>query len=409
MSQSPASTPPLAWIIERQRSPELRVWGLTPTERQRRLLARAGCEVIHTLDADAEPSEAPGHSIMIVRSDAILDERLVQGLYAARNTLLVATRSGDDGWGGPVAAHVESAHAAETVAALRGAALGQRTATPANLRVARADDLASGYAAQLRKFDRPYIYSATEGDLREIEDRIFQSSYKGVTDLITKWLWPRPAAEVVRVLARSGVHPNSVTALSWILAAAAGWLFWNGAFGLGLVCGWLMTFLDTVDGKLARVTLTSSRVGHVFDHSLDLIHPPFWYLAWGLGLTGSLDAATIVVLAGYLMGRALEGFFLLAFKIETHCWRPIDSLFRTITARRNPNLILLSVGTLGGRPDLGLLMVAIWTLVSIGFHIERILQALFERSRGARIECWDEMSMSTRAIEEPPLGSGGVV
>jgi phosphatidylglycerophosphate synthase len=346
---------------------------------------------------------------MIVRSDAILDERLVQGLYAARNTLLVATRSGDDGWGGPVAAHVESAHAAETVAALRGAALGQRTATPANLRVARADDLASGYAAQLRKFDRPYIYSATEGDLREIEDRIFQSSYKGVTDLITKWLWPRPAAEVVRVLARSGVHPNSVTALSWILAAAAGWLFWNGAFGLGLVCGWLMTFLDTVDGKLARVTLTSSRVGHVFDHSLDLIHPPFWYLAWGLGLTGSLDAATIVVLAGYLMGRALEGFFLLAFKIETHCWRPIDSLFRTITARRNPNLILLSVGTLGGRPDLGLLMVAIWTLVSIGFHIERILQALFERSRGARIECWDEMSMSTRAIEEPPLGSGGVV
>jgi phosphatidylglycerophosphate synthase len=170
-----------------------------------------------------------------------------------------------------------------------------------------------------------------------------------------------------------------------------------------------MTFLDTVDGKLARVTLTSSRVGHVFDHSLDLIHPPFWYLAWGLGLTGSLDAATIVVLAGYLMGRALEGFFLLAFKIETHCWRPIDSLFRTITARRNPNLILLSVGTLGGRPDLGLLMVAIWTLVSIGFHIERILQALFERSRGARIECWDEMSMSTRAIEEPPLGSGGVV
>jgi phosphatidylglycerophosphate synthase len=186
-------------------------------------------------------------------------------------------------------------------------------------------------------------------------------------------------------------------------------LFWNGAFGLGLVCGWLMTFLDTVDGKLARVTLTSSRFGHVFDHSLDLIHPPFWDLAWGLGLTGSLDAATIVVLVGYLIGRSLEGVFLLIFKIETHCWRPIDSLFRTVTARRNPNLILLSVGTLGGRPDLGLVMVAIWTLVSIGFHIERIAQALFERSRGVRIECWDEVPMFTRAIEESQLGSGRVL
>jgi phosphatidylglycerophosphate synthase len=409
MSQSPASSAPSAWIIERQRASEIRIWGLTTSERQRRLLARAGCETIRTLDADEDPGKAPGRSVMIVQSDAILDERLVQGLYAARNTTLVATRSGDSTWEEPVAAHVESVHAAETLAALRGASPAGRPVTPANLRVARADELASGYAAQLRKFDPPYIYSATAGNIREIENRIFQSSYKGVTDLITKWLWPRPAAEVVRVLARSGVHPNSVTALSWILAAAAGLLFWNGAFGLGLVCGWLMTFLDTVDGKLARVTLTSSRFGHVFDHSLDLIHPPFWYLAWGLGLTGSLDAATIVVLVGYLIGRALEGVFLLIFKIETHCWRPIDSLFRTVTARRNPNLILLSVGTLGGRPDLGLVMVAIWTLVSIGFHIERIAQALFERSRGVRIECWDEVPMFTRAIEESQLGSGRVL
>jgi phosphatidylglycerophosphate synthase len=409
MSQSPASSAPSAWIVQRQRASEIWIWGLTTSERQRRLLARAGCEAIRTLDADEDPGETASRSVMIVRSDVILDERLVQGLYAARNTLLVATRRRDGEWGGPVAAHVESAHAADALAALQCAARGERSAAPANLRVASANDLASGYAVQLRKFDPPYIEFATDGNVREIEDRIFQSSYKGVTDLITKWLWPRPAAEVVRVLARSRVHPNSVTALSWILAAAAGLLFWKGAFGLGLVCGWLMTFLDTVDGKLARVTLTSSRVGHVFDHSLDLIHPPFWYLAWGLGLAGSLDATAIVVLVGYLIGRALEGVFLLIFKIETHCWRPIDSLFRTITARRNPNLILLTVGTLGGRPDLGLVMVAIWTLVSVGFHIERILQAQFERSRGVRIECWDEASMSTRAIAEPQLGSGGVL
>src|SRR3546814_17463336 len=55
-------------------------------------------------------------------------------------------------------------------------------------------------------------------------------------------------------------------------------------FGWGLVAAYAMTFLDTVDGKLARVTLTSSPIGNVFDHGIDLVHPPFWWWAWIVGL-----------------------------------------------------------------------------------------------------------------------------
>jgi phosphatidylglycerophosphate synthase len=400
MPQLPAGSAPSAWIIGNERVGGILIWSLGAAERHRRLLARAGCESVRTLEAEADPGAPPTPSVMIVRSDAVLDERLVKGLFAARDTILVANRTQNAGWGGAVAAHVDAKHAAEALRTLRRAAQVEQTtpsnahgATPAaGIRLATPSDLAPAYSSQLRKFDPPYIYPARAENVREIEDRIFQASYKGVTDLVTKWLWPRPAAAVVRVLARAQIQPNSITALSWLLAIAAGVLFWQGWFGLGLVCGWLMTFLDTVDGKLARVTLTSSPFGHVFDHALDLIHPPLWYLAWGLGVSGTIDAATIVVIAGYLIGRGLEGIFILAFGIETHCWRPIDSLFRTITARRNPNLLLLSVGTLGGRPDLGLLMVAIWTVVCMGFHIERILQALIEKSRGIRIESWDETS-----------------
>jgi len=400
MPQLPAGSTPSAWIIGIDHVPEIQIWSLSSAERHRRLLARAGCEPIRTLEADEDPGEPKTASVMMVRSDAILDERLVKGLFASRNTILVASRAQYAGWGGAVGAHVDAEHAPETLRVLRRAAQSEQPAPSeadevkpaAGIRLATAGDLAPGYSAQLRKFDPPYIYPTRAERIREIEDRIFQSSYKGVTDLVTKWLWPRPAAAVVRVLARAGIQPNSVTALSWLLAIAAGVLFWQGWFAVGLVFAWLMTFLDTVDGKLARVTLTSSQFGHVFDHALDLVHPPFWYLAWGIGVSGTLDTATIVVLAGYLIGRGLEGLFILAFEIETHCWRPIDSLFRTITARRNPNLLLLSVGTLGGRPDLGLVMVAIWTVVSLGFHIERLLQALYEKSRGLPIECWDEAS-----------------
>ena len=143
------------------------------------------------------------------------------------------------------------------------------------------------YTAQLRKVEPAYLFEARPELARAIEERTFSASYKGVTDLVTKWVWPRPAAWVTRRLAAWHVHPNTVTIASWLLAALACWLFARGAFVAGLLAAWLMTFLDTVDGKLARVTLTSSRFGNVLDHSLDLIHPPFWYLAWGHTLPAS--------------------------------------------------------------------------------------------------------------------------
>src|SRR6185295_9499511 len=115
-----------------------------------------------------------------------------------------------------------------------------------------------------------------------LERHLFDGSYKGITDLVTKWVWPAPARLVTGFCARNGIPPNAVTSMSFALVLLATWLFARADFGLGLVLAWLMTFLDTVDGKLARVTVQSSTFGHFLDHGLDLVHPPFWYLAWGL-------------------------------------------------------------------------------------------------------------------------------
>jgi hypothetical protein len=216
---------------------------------------------------------------------------------------------------------------------------------------------------------------------------------------------------VTHRLADAGVRPNTVTAISWLLVLLTTWLFLQGHFISGLIAGWFMTFLDTVDGKLARVTLTSSPVGHVLDHGLDLLHPPFWYLAWAVGLPDELflsallvgnfewsaaspgglswfDMAALVIIAGYIAGRLIEGLFLLFFKIEIHCWRPLDSFFRTITARRNPNMLLLTAGALTGRPDYGFLLVAAWTGCCLVFHTVRLAQAGLRRFQGQTIQEW---------------------
>ncbi|MBW2666679.1 MAG: CDP-alcohol phosphatidyltransferase family protein, partial [Deltaproteobacteria bacterium] len=374
MPSSPTDSAPRAWIVHAESSAETTIWGLTPEERLQRSLRIAGCAEI-TSSRVGEPFRAPASgSVVILRGDALFDPRVIEALIAAPGTLLLAPWSDASGSGTPVAAHVDATRFDEARAWLAAPDDDGKTRLPGLPRVCPAD-ITPAYIASLRKAEAPYVLPARPETAAEIERQLFGAAYKSVTDLITKWAWPAPTAAVVRVLAQRRVHPNVVTIASWLLAIAALLLFAEGHFGLGLLAAWAMTFLDTVDGKLARVTLTSSPIGNVLDHSLDLIHPPFWYLAWGVGAAGLVDTATWIVVGGYLAGRLLEGVFMLAFSLETHCWRPIDTLFRTITARRNPNLILLTVAVLAGAPELGMPMVAIWTVASITFHCVRLTQA----------------------------------
>lgn len=180
------------------------------------------------------------------------------------------------------------------------------------------------------------------------------------------------------------------------MTVAAFVLFLYGQFALGLLCAWAMTFLDTVDGKLARTTLTSSKWGDVFDHGIDLVHPPFWYMAWGYGLifwgiawSNQLFWGTmILIFGGYILQRLMEGAAIKWLGLEIHIWRKIDTLFRQVTARRNPNLILLTLGTLIGKPDWGLLAVAAWTAICLGLHGIQLLQAFSAKKAEGTLLSW---------------------
>jgi len=259
------------------------------------------------------------------------------------------------------------------------------------------DVLCPAFQEQLLKSAPPFVLPITLESRSALERLLFGAAYKGITDLVTKWVWPIPAEWGVRLCVRLGLRPNHVTTLSWLLAVAAGWMFATGHFAAGLAVGWFMTYLDTVDGKLARVTVTSSKGGHLFDHILDLAHPPLWYLAWRLGLESyqplllpeSLNLAFWLIFAGYVVGRLAEGAFLLWLgRFGIFSWRKIDSYSRLITARRNPCLILLTLGASAGRPDLGLEAVAVWTLLSTLFLLVRLAMASVRRLTAGPLTSW---------------------
>ncbi len=346
---------------------EGRIWGMSSAERLQRIFRRLGLQ-------ENDAATARAQAVLAVDARWVFDEALIRALAQQPNVILVD----DDG----VPAAIHGQGEAMQAAMARLAAGEDLAAVAPDYPRLTALEVGTTYNSELRKKEPPILRRLTTANVREVEKRLFQGSYKGVTDLVTKYVWPAPARVVTRWCALAGVTPNQVTFASFLLVLAAFALFWTGHFGWGLVAAWGMTFLDTVDGKLARVTLTSSKIGNVFDHGIDLIHPPFWWWAWLVGVQagphplGQAELILAVIVGGYVVQRMLEGVFLGLFKVEMHAWRPFDSFFRLITARRNPNLIMLTGASLVGRPDIGLLLVAIWTALSLLVHLVQVLQGL---------------------------------
>jgi phosphatidylglycerophosphate synthase len=350
----------------------LRIWSLTSQERLTRLLRRAG------ITADIAVAER----VVLLRADWVFDEPLVKGLARQATPCGMWSDSGEC-----VALVVSPVQVAEAEALLvQGRA-------PQDLPRASAAAIAGSYNDQLRKREPPFLLPLVAKDVRAIEARVFAGSYKGVTDFVTLYLWPRPARAFTRVCANLGISPNTVTTASLVLVLLAMWAFWQGQFAWGLAAAWGMTFLDTVDGKLARVTLNSSKLGDVYDHSIDLLHPPFWWWAWVVGLSAVglqlADGSWVlgVIVAGYVLQRVEEGIFIARHKMDMHVWQRFDSKLRLVTARRNPNLAILTVAVLFGRPDVGIQIVAVWVAICLVLHGIRLVQAEFARRR-APLRSW---------------------
>jgi phosphatidylglycerophosphate synthase len=354
-----------------------RPFGTDARERSCRLATNAGLECADSVDA--------GRAALLANMRYAWDPAWLKAMRARPGTLL--TFGGE-----PVMAHVPADTDARTVAAKL-----EQGQMPEGYAPLAAETAKLSYS-ELRKRDRPFVLPLDPRDPEPVERAAYDAAYKGVTDLLTLYLWRKPAFYLTRWAARAGIAPNFVTLVGGIFCAIAFFLFWRGDYWLGMLSGFIFMVLDTVDGKLARCTGASSRWGEVFDHGIDLIHPPFWYWAWLHGLAAygrpiEPVFATMVlwtILGGYVAQRIIEGIFIKRLKLEIHVWRPIDSKFRLITARRNPNMVILAGASLFQRPDIGVKLVALWTLVSLIFHAVRLAQASEQAARGKRVVSWLE-------------------
>lgn len=354
------------------------LWGMTAAERTRRIALAAG------LDAATGPSEG---RVLLANAAFAFDPAWLRHLAATPGAMLTLG-------GVPAIAHARNGDEADAVrTAMRsGAAVSGTT-----LQTRAFEDGPTVENKALRKRETPFLMPLRPDTVRALERASYFGAYKGVTDLLTKYLWPEWALVLTRLAARFGITPNMVTAVGAVLCVAATVAFAQGSYWLGMALGLGFMVLDTVDGKLARCTITSSWWGNVFDHGLDLVHPPFWWWFWATGLATwglAYDTATFwwvqaAIQGGYVVQRLIEGAFIKFYDgIHIHVWRRFDSQFRLITARRNPNMVILFVSMLFSRPDLGLIAVAWWTAISCAVHAFRLVQAMAHKARGNNVTSW---------------------
>ncbi len=410
------------WIDATNPRSAFRIFGMTLLERQLHTLLEAGlepAEVYVQLAAETThlPSLLPvplvrqlplqwGHvsrtlveyrtslphddPLLALEADAVLDSRLLRhlaelpGSWVARGEMgaeqtAVLRLEGD---GPPLHAIGVSACSLPELA--------RKILQQDGAQALRLTDVPS-YIRKLRRDLPVYLFRIVDPASRDRAERfLFWSNYKGSTDFFTKYVYPPLVWRVVRPLARWRVHPNVVSLFNVGLTVLAVPLFAQGYWVTAFTLAYTMSVLDSVDGKLARLTFSASRLGDILDHGLDIIHPPVWYFAWAWALGAGDIAAPVMQLAVwmavfYSLDRIVAGLFSARVGQSIHGCTPFDERLRTYISRRNINVPFFMVGLLLGFPVAAFVVIVVWQVVSLGLHALRLVQFWNgkEREKGA--------------------------
>jgi phosphatidylglycerophosphate synthase len=337
-----------------------------------------------TIEADTAPlgsrlrrALADGPLVALDGSN-VIDPRLIDFLLATDDTPSCLAARGD----GPERAVVLLLQP-ELLEAIPVGAANLREVADALVAAARIAPLDEAkFPAYINKLRRtlPYwLYAVHDADARQrLQRQMFWDNYKGSTDLLTRYVYPPLVWPLVHLCVWLRIHPNTVTVLSILLAIAVVPLFMNSHFLYGFLCAYAMSVLDSVDGKLARLTLTDSKIGNALDHGTDIVHPPFWYFAfaWGLGAQTTSDPlyqAAIWLTVFYIADRIVLGVAKYRLGFALHAATRLDAWVRSFIARRNITMSIMALSVLVGEGPMGLYIITAWHGLTFFWHSARTL------------------------------------
>lgn len=236
----------------------------------------------------------------------------------------------------------------------------------------------SSYIRFLRRSVPPVLIRINaQTSIKQIENLLYENTFKGAMEFIAIYGYRLPVREMTRWVARTSITPNHITGLAVLCSFAAIPCFWLGYLWAGLILAASFIVLDSLDGKLARLTFRLSHVADRVDHLTSLPTRIGWYsgMGWYFSM-GQWDSITGIA------GMALTFFPILDKFNLNFCnywfgkslldFSPLDRRIHLFTARRN-DIFLMIVGSAMGFACESFFIIVLWVVLTWLWHILRLI------------------------------------
>lgn len=293
---------------------------------------------------------------IVIAADLLIDDRLIAWLAAQNADVMLSQRDGER---------------PETAAALSAAALEAASAEAAHVKVVAADSLPTYWESMHGDVPLHLRRIASERDVEEAWPVLLDYIQRRTLELPAQYFDPFFENLIVRRLAPTAITANQVTLVTTALGFAVALLYLAGWLRVGVLLAIFVEVLDGVDGKLARITRTTSKAGE-YEHILDFFYENAWWLALGrfLATHGSPLAwtAALVMVAFDLTDNVVYSIADVRWGRSVDNATPFLSRFRLIGGRRNIYTWMFLPGFFLGVPALSFYLAVAWAGVTAAVH-----------------------------------------
>jgi phosphatidylglycerophosphate synthase len=293
---------------------------------------------------------------IVVAADLLIDQRLLAWLAAQSSEVMLTSQAGAPG---------------DIAACLQAGCLDAAGPEAAGVKRVAVGSLPSYWETMHGEVPLHLHRVASDLDAEKAWQILLDHVQRRTLELPARYFDPTFENLLVRRLAPTKVTANQVTLVTTVLGFVVCALYFVGWLRVGVLLAIFVEVLDGVDGKLARVTRTTSRVGE-YEHVFDFFYENSWYL--GLAIFLARNGNPFAWTAGLLM----IGFDLIdniVYSVMDVKWgRSLDNAspflarFRLIAGRRNIYTWLFLPGFFLGTPAISFYLSVIWAGITATIH-----------------------------------------
>jgi len=281
----------------------VRIAGLPAYERARRVALKVGATRVIVLDADRSGLEAWRADrtcpLLVIRADQLVHTPLVTPLVEAMpdgDGVVVAV--------GPEGSYAGAYLAAGTSARHAIAALGRGEISPTFKGAADATRIGHGEIA------RHSIVTPVDRDAAH--KLLYRILIKPQDNAITRYLFRPISLPLTKLLVKTPITPNQVSAIVGLLVLLGCWLTAHASFTMAIAGSLVVLasgYFDCCDGEIARLKLMSSKLGAWIDTVVDELSTIGYMAALGYHCHLMFGQPGFDIwLAGVIVGTATYGW-----------------------------------------------------------------------------------------------------